>query len=238
MNIKGEMMKDLKKAFTLAEVLITLGIIGIVAALTIPMLMNNSQDAQLKTAWKKNYSVLSNATNLIKNDNGGAMAGVFTSGQSSMLSVYSNYLSVAKSCLTDSVAEGCIASQYYKGLDGTGTGGTDAFNIPGVILNDGTSIVFFGSVGNALNCNRALDTNPPLSQICGNLYIDVNGVKPPNVVGKDLFLIFITQTGAYAAGASPSSALTPITDFSFSCNPANTTYFWRGMGCSAMYLMQ
>ena len=39
-----------KNAFTLAEVLITLGIIGIVAAITIPTLINNVQDAQYKTA--------------------------------------------------------------------------------------------------------------------------------------------------------------------------------------------
>ena len=40
-------------AFTLAEVLITLGIIGIVAEMTIPTLMNNVQDQAFKAAWKK-----------------------------------------------------------------------------------------------------------------------------------------------------------------------------------------
>ncbi len=44
-----------KKGFTLAEVLITLGIIGIIAAMTIPTLLQNTDEAQLKTAWKKAY---------------------------------------------------------------------------------------------------------------------------------------------------------------------------------------
>ena len=50
-----------RAAFTLAEVLITLGIIGIVAALTIPTLVKNFQDNVLKNQYKKMYSVLNQA---------------------------------------------------------------------------------------------------------------------------------------------------------------------------------
>lgn len=41
------------KAFTLAEVLITLGIIGIVAALTLPALIQNNRNKELQTGLKK-----------------------------------------------------------------------------------------------------------------------------------------------------------------------------------------
>ena len=47
--------------FTLAEVLITLGIIGVVAAMTMPTLMNSTQGAQYKAAYKKALSALSQA---------------------------------------------------------------------------------------------------------------------------------------------------------------------------------
>lgn len=57
-------------AFTLAEVLITLGIIGIVAAMTIPVLIKNTQNAELKTAFKKSYTNLMQAYNLVTLDNG------------------------------------------------------------------------------------------------------------------------------------------------------------------------
>ncbi len=50
-----------KSAFTLAEVLITLGIIGIVAAMTLPSLIGAWKDKQFKTAYKKAYSDFSNA---------------------------------------------------------------------------------------------------------------------------------------------------------------------------------
>ena len=51
-------------AFTLAEVLITLGIIGVVAAMTMPTLMNSTQGAQYKAAYKKALSALSQAVTL------------------------------------------------------------------------------------------------------------------------------------------------------------------------------
>lgn len=49
------------KAFTLAEVLITLGIIGIVAALTMPTLINSTHGKELDAALKKAYSILQQA---------------------------------------------------------------------------------------------------------------------------------------------------------------------------------
>ena len=51
----------MKKAFTIAEVLITLGIIGVVAALTLPMLISKYQLKVFETAFKKQYSVIQNA---------------------------------------------------------------------------------------------------------------------------------------------------------------------------------
>lgn len=61
MLTKQQKSLNLTSAFTLAEVLITLGIIGVVAAITIPTLVNNIQDQQWKTAYKKAYSTLSQA---------------------------------------------------------------------------------------------------------------------------------------------------------------------------------
>ena len=54
----------MKKGFTLAEVLITLAIIGVVAALTIPSVIVKTQQQEFKTAAKKAYSVLSQAVQL------------------------------------------------------------------------------------------------------------------------------------------------------------------------------
>ena len=63
--ILGSKEVSMKKAFTMAEVLITLGVIGIVVAMTLPSLINRMNDKQNIAKWKKEYSVLSNAFNII-----------------------------------------------------------------------------------------------------------------------------------------------------------------------------
>ena len=57
-------MKKTFNAFTLAEVLITLGIIGVVAAMTMPTLMNQTNGAQYKAAYKKALSAISQGVTL------------------------------------------------------------------------------------------------------------------------------------------------------------------------------
>ena len=57
-------------AFTLAEVLVTLGIIGVVSAMTLPALINDTQDKQHIAMWKKKYSEISNVYNLVKDEMG------------------------------------------------------------------------------------------------------------------------------------------------------------------------
>ena len=55
------MSENKKKAFTLAEILVTLGIVGVVASLTMPSLIKNYQRKVLKTQFAKSYSMLSQA---------------------------------------------------------------------------------------------------------------------------------------------------------------------------------
>ncbi len=57
-----------KKAFTLAEVLITLGIIGVVAALTIPGLLTRLNNIKLKSQFKEGYSLLAQAVRMYNQD--------------------------------------------------------------------------------------------------------------------------------------------------------------------------
>lgn len=58
------------KAFTLVEVLITLGVIGVVAAITIPSLITKYQKRQTVTKLKDTYSIIANAVKLSEADNG------------------------------------------------------------------------------------------------------------------------------------------------------------------------
>ena len=59
-----------KFAFTLAEVLITLGIIGIVAAMTLPTIIQKQYQKEASSRLKKFYSAMSQSILLSEVDNG------------------------------------------------------------------------------------------------------------------------------------------------------------------------
>lgn len=58
------------QAFTLAEVLITLGIIGIVASMTMPALVNLIQNKELETQYRQAYSIINQALNRLNSEQG------------------------------------------------------------------------------------------------------------------------------------------------------------------------
>lgn len=58
----------MKKAFTLAEVLITLGIIGVVAAMTMPTLIQNYQKKVWAIQLKKSVNIIQNSIKMIKSE--------------------------------------------------------------------------------------------------------------------------------------------------------------------------
>lgn len=72
-----------KKAFTLAEVLVTLGIIGVVAALTLPTLMANYRKHVVVTKLQKIYSVMNQAINMSNAEYGDVSGWVKDCGASS-----------------------------------------------------------------------------------------------------------------------------------------------------------
>ena len=87
----------MKKAFTLAEVLITLGIIGIVAAMTMPQLLPKLEKIKTEAKLKKFYSVIGQSTNTILVENGG-WSGLDYSLTASVFfdKYYSKYIPVLK----------------------------------------------------------------------------------------------------------------------------------------------
>lgn len=69
-NILGSIQFMRKRAFTLAEVLITLGIIGVVVAMTMPSLIQKRTNSEVEAKLKKIYSVMNQAILLSEQDNG------------------------------------------------------------------------------------------------------------------------------------------------------------------------
>lgn len=163
-----------KLAFTLAEVLITLGIIGVVAALTLPNLIANYQDKVLVTGWKKSYAEISNAAIAMQKDDIDIRSVLSNSGDYGLALVFANYINHLKVCDVNRLVEdGCSPKNYpvssYSGVRqalniGKWGGGSSC-----ILITNGT-IICFDSV---------------------NIYVDVNGYKKPNTVGKDIFAALV-----------------------------------------------
>lgn len=171
-------------AFTLTEVLITLGIIGAIDIITVPALKNQIQQEQNVIAWKKAYNTIENAQRAIMNDNGGDINLGFTNiGQNSAIggenfrNGWIPYLKINKKCSAGkSLAEGCYTGTM-KALSDSYTL-TDYANIsvvPSLVLFDGTVLFFYDGLCGGVFCSDSY------------IFVDVNGSKLPNRFGKDIF---------------------------------------------------
>ena len=192
----------MKKGFTLAEVLITLGIIGVVAALTIPTLVQRNTNETHVQQLKKVYATLmqaaetamaeNNSTDLFETPLGAArtplaLNGVYASvNKAAVKSFLNTYFKVAVDC--DSTPAPCFANSY-KALDGSDYNFINGGTFPSgdcVSLADGVAICL----------DRGM--TPPAPGGWHDyviLYIDVNGPKGPNINGRDLFATHLYSDG-------------------------------------------
>lgn len=208
-------------AFTLAEVLITLGIIGIVAALTIPTLMQNANEKATVTALKKAYSTLSQAYTMAVQENGTpdnwGLSGDGT-GSKNILDMLAPKLKIQKNCEANG---DCFPDKMYKTL---GNGNWQNFfgstTIGQAQLADGSLLVTISYA----DCNTPRGTSPALQNPCGWLGVDTNGAKNPNQLGVDFFAFYLTKTGIIPIGTAQETTGISFDD----CKNKN-----MGYGCAA-----
>ena len=185
-------MENNKNGFTLAEVLITLVIIGVIAAMTIPTLINKTNNQEYISRLKKTYSTLSQATKQIISDEGlprADMGGWATSNEA-IYNMYKKYLSNAKEC---NIGETCFTPIDYKKYNSTASASSsigDITNQGRLVLADGTMMTF------------RLYSSSCESKTCAQINVDVNGQKGPNMYGKDAFRFNLQENGLVPAGCN------------------------------------
>ncbi len=220
----------MKKAFTLAEVLIALTIIGVVAALSIPTLLSSSNATADVTKLQKVYSALDTAVSLYKAENV-SLENLFTaSGDDASdvltLNGLAPYLNVIKNCGSGT---GCLytspvlflgSGSYESNLEVNWTN-----KYAKAILADGTIITVDGYSG---KCTQDYGDGPLDSNVCGIIDVDLNGAKGPNQIGRDYFVFWIAPTGVYPIGGHNDGQ---------TCN-LNSTTQETSYGCTAKVLTE
>ena len=183
--------------FTLAEVLITLGIIGVVAAMTIPTLMAKIREHQTVSILKETYSILSQGLKLLDEQDEGKPEewGITGNNKESAEIIgekFKKVLKIAVDCGTTN-ERNCIYKGKYKYLSDfkEPVSYADKDTNYKLILMNGSTIMLFGDNG----------TNKTVKFL-----VDTNGASPPNTWGMDLFEIDYTSkySGLYLDGNKKS----------------------------------
>ena len=214
-------------AFTLAETLIVMGIIGIVAALTIPNLNSSTNDMEKVTKFKKIYAQLNEAqsraaavygpiegwfTNV--NCTNGASC---TNGNKRYFDRITEFLKLQKSC-RDSVGN-CTADKnlFYMAGGRYSTTYNVSSKLPQVVIADGSAIINI-NIYNSKCDNKTSYSGSDF--YCGYMFIDIDGPnKGKNMLGLDLFSLAITKDGIipHYSAQNVSTDISLCTYYGYGC---------------------
>ena len=182
LNDAFDYYKSANYAFTLAEVLITLGVIGIVAAIAIPSLINHYNDKVLETRYKKSKNILVNGFKLMMSNEQ-----VFDVKDLSMMqcnqSDFNCYVDACKKVFktTRDISSSDISEAFANSYSNT----TEelplsdmAAMLPSFQTTDGMSYIV-----------------TPASESSIAIYADINGKNKPNAAGEDFFMFALSGNG-------------------------------------------
>lgn len=221
---------NFKPAVTYAELIIVLGVIGIISMLLIPVL-NNQYELVNIVKLKKSYAVAANAyEQAIMQDGTPDMWDLVGEGDPTGLANINNAISqnlhVVKNCNT---GEGCFPEDTYKNLksvDSTNNINNDT-TYTKMLLADGTSIAIKQLNS---NCEDSWGNSATLQNVCGIVLMDVNGKTSPNQYGVDTFGFAFTKNGLVPLGGDMQTNAYTFDNF---CNTDNNSANENGLGCTA-----
>jgi len=184
----------MRKGFTLAEVLITLAIIGVVAALVMPGLISDYRKreyvARLQKAvntWNNSMALMLatdgvdylNDTEFAKASVGGSFSSASVASQPDAFNILKKYLNISLITQPQGFFPNILAGvqDYIYFWYYTGTPDGTVYDIQIVGLNESPSYLLENKVYN------------------GYVYIDVNGLKGPNKNGRDIFFFYLDVRG-------------------------------------------
>lgn len=169
----------MKKGFTIAEVLITLGIIGIVVSMTLPMLIEKHKKQETSAKLKKFYTTMQQAIMMSEIDNSDMRYWDFDTTGYKNEDGNKDHAKTAELCekFFNRYLKKYLKHYFYeKGLNTSDENGSTIFRTNRIIFYDGT--IAYLNAGS-----------------CYDLLFDTNGDKKPNKYGQDQFAFYICPYG-------------------------------------------
>lgn len=166
----------MRKAFTLAEVLVTLGIIGVISAMTLPTLIKNHQRQTYVTQLQKVVNDLSQMFETIITENNAVSLRESPFWSVADKDILNKYFKVTQNC-TGTELDNCFVEQY-RNLNGEQIRARN-------LIYSGSDCVSISSGASICFANDAY-----------RIFVDVNGKQGPNVVGRDFFDMYVEEDGS------------------------------------------
>ena len=201
----------IKKGFTLAEVLITLGIIGVVAAMTMPTLIQSANDAKVGPELATAVSTLSNAIDNYMQDNNA------TSVYQALTKAGNNSSSLtAEALINDLIGAGAGGKAYIKATSTSSPGASLKLTMADGGLNGQGAAMLLGNksilAAETTDCAIAEGTD------CGIIFYTSGWGKASKelITGKDVFKLIVRNNGEVlpygVAGSGSGTTTTPDDD--------------------------
>lgn len=222
-----------KRAFTIAEILLTLVIIGVIAALVIPGLFNGSTARQDYANFMKVYGDVSTAVEKVTFEFGGDLTRAHTGAVNVGIDNIIRHLKAVRVCNNAPQTPGNCwhsAISQWKTLDGSNDGYINGQN-QACILKNGAFVLFQNWVSNCTWDGYRVNGQ---NHGCGLIYVDTNGFEKPNRWGRDIFTFVLTdKDGLYPHGG----VLSVKDNMSRWCNTTSTDVE-NGIACAAKILRE
>ena len=224
----------MKKGFTLAEVLVTLGIIGVVAALTTPALIQNVGNAKIPPRLQKAKATWEVAAEMLLNEeNSNTITGV-TMDAELLGRKMSKFMKITK---TKHDENGNYDYNYYNGNNSINANHVEG--TLGMRFDSDDGVIFY--IPYLTNSNHVPEgvKNIPRNQKIGILVVDINGTQQPNVIGKDTFYFNLYNDGSLRPYGSKSANAVDVPNSKFHWDKdghqeyqCNEDTVYDGKGCT------
>ena len=226
MNMGSRLVTKEKTGFTLAEVLITLGIIGVVAALTIPTLIVNYQQHETVTKLQRAISVINQAYKLSFDDVGEPNSAFEVGNEEYFKTYWQPYIKVLTYCTSSQVC-GYATDAPFSYVNGNNLNAYvyDSKSRTSFLTADGFFYIIY-----VANYGKDDAGNPKLQPFPWVL-VDINGGAKPNRAGRDVFLLTRVDSEKDGGGVQPLGYQLTNAQIDAACTKdANTRY--KGQFCA------